>query len=60
VSLENGGFEVENGILGLDCDCYLSVVKFLDSLNHWMMLESNEKQSHSLKNGQIEQYLSTK
>jgi hypothetical protein len=24
-------FEFENGILGLDRDCYLSVVKFLDS-----------------------------
>jgi hypothetical protein len=24
-------FEIENGILGLDRDCYLSVVKFLDS-----------------------------
>jgi hypothetical protein len=25
------GFEIENGVLGLDCDCYLSVVKLLDS-----------------------------
>jgi hypothetical protein len=24
-------FEVENGVLGLDRDCYLSIVKFLDS-----------------------------
>jgi hypothetical protein len=24
-------FEVSNGILGLDRDCYLSIVKFLDS-----------------------------
>jgi hypothetical protein len=24
-------FEIENGVLGLDRDCYLSVVKFLDS-----------------------------
>jgi hypothetical protein len=24
-------FEIENGILGLDRDCYLSIVKFLDS-----------------------------
>jgi hypothetical protein len=24
-------FEVENGMLGLDRDCYLSIVKFLDS-----------------------------
>jgi hypothetical protein len=24
-------FEFENGVLGLDRDCYLSVVKFLDS-----------------------------
>jgi hypothetical protein len=24
-------FEVENGILGLDRDCYLSIVKFLNS-----------------------------
>jgi hypothetical protein len=24
-------FEVENGLLGLDRDCYLSTVKFLDS-----------------------------
>jgi hypothetical protein len=23
-------FEVENGVLGLDRDCYLSIVKFLD------------------------------
>jgi hypothetical protein len=27
----SGGFEIENGVLGLDRDCYLSVVKFLDS-----------------------------
>jgi hypothetical protein len=26
-----GGFEVENGVVGLDRDCYLSIVKFLDS-----------------------------
>jgi hypothetical protein len=26
-----GDFRVENGILGLDRDCYLSIVKFLDS-----------------------------
>jgi hypothetical protein len=26
-----GDFEIENGVLGLDRDCYLSVVKFLDS-----------------------------
>jgi hypothetical protein len=26
-----GGFEIENGLLGLDRDCYLSIVKFLDS-----------------------------
>jgi hypothetical protein len=25
-------FEVENGVLGLDQDIYLSIVKFLDSL----------------------------
>jgi hypothetical protein len=25
------GFEVESGVLGLDRDCYLSIVKFLDS-----------------------------
>jgi hypothetical protein len=25
-------FKVENGVLGLDRDCYLSIVKFLDSL----------------------------
>jgi hypothetical protein len=25
------GFEVENGVLGLDRDAYLSLVKFLDS-----------------------------
>jgi hypothetical protein len=25
-------FEIENGVLGLDQDCYLSIVKFLDSL----------------------------
>jgi hypothetical protein len=25
------GFETENGVLGLDRDCYLSIVKFLDS-----------------------------
>jgi hypothetical protein len=25
------GFEIENGILGLDRDAYLSIVKFLDS-----------------------------
>jgi hypothetical protein len=24
-------FEIDNGMLGLDRDCYLSVVKFLDS-----------------------------
>jgi hypothetical protein len=24
-------FEIENGMLGLDRDCYLSIVKFLDS-----------------------------
>jgi hypothetical protein len=24
-------FSVENGVLGLDRDCYLSIVKFLDS-----------------------------
>jgi hypothetical protein len=24
-------FKIENGILGLDRDCYLSIVKFLDS-----------------------------
>jgi hypothetical protein len=23
--------EIENGVLGLDRDCYLSIVKFLDS-----------------------------
>jgi hypothetical protein len=23
-------FEVDNGVLGLDRDCYLSIVKFLD------------------------------
>jgi hypothetical protein len=26
-------FEIDNGVLGLDRDCYLSVVKFLDSSN---------------------------
>jgi hypothetical protein len=26
------GFEIENGLLGLDRDNYLSIVKFLDSL----------------------------
>jgi hypothetical protein len=26
-----GGFFIENGVLGLDRDCYLSIVKFLDS-----------------------------
>jgi hypothetical protein len=26
-------FEIKNGVLGLDRDCYLSVVKFLDSTN---------------------------
>jgi hypothetical protein len=25
------GFEIENGVLGLNCDVYLSIVKFLDS-----------------------------
>jgi hypothetical protein len=25
------GFDVKNGVLGLDRDCYLSIVKFLDS-----------------------------
>jgi hypothetical protein len=25
-------FEIENGMLGLDRDCHLSIVKFLDSL----------------------------
>jgi hypothetical protein len=25
------GFEFENGVLELDRDCYLSIVKFLDS-----------------------------
>jgi hypothetical protein len=25
-------FEVENGVLGLDRDCYLSLVKFIKSL----------------------------
>jgi hypothetical protein len=25
-----GDFKVENGILGLDWDCYLSIVKFFD------------------------------
>jgi hypothetical protein len=25
-------YEVENGLLGLDRDCYLSIVKFLDLL----------------------------
>jgi hypothetical protein len=25
-------FEIENGVLGLDRDIYLSIVKFLDSL----------------------------
>jgi hypothetical protein len=25
-------FELENGVMGLDRDCYLSVVKFLDLL----------------------------
>jgi hypothetical protein len=25
-------FEIENGVLGLDRDCYLSIVKFLDLL----------------------------
>jgi hypothetical protein len=24
-------FEIENGVFGLDRDCYLSIVKFLDS-----------------------------
>jgi hypothetical protein len=24
-------FELKNGVLGLDRDCYLSIVKFLDS-----------------------------
>jgi hypothetical protein len=24
-------FKVENGVLRLDCDCYLSIVKVLDS-----------------------------
>jgi hypothetical protein len=24
-------FEIENGVLGLDRDCYLSIIKFLDS-----------------------------
>jgi hypothetical protein len=24
-------FEIENGVLGLDRDCYLSIVNFLDS-----------------------------
>jgi hypothetical protein len=24
-------FEIENGLLGLDRDCYLSIVEFLDS-----------------------------
>jgi hypothetical protein len=24
-------FEIDNGVLGLDRDCYLSIVKFLDS-----------------------------
>jgi hypothetical protein len=24
-------FKIENGVLGLDRDCYLSIVKFLDS-----------------------------
>jgi hypothetical protein len=24
-------FEVENGVLGLNCDVYLRIVKFLDS-----------------------------
>jgi hypothetical protein len=24
-------FEIENGVLGFDCDCYLSIVRFLDS-----------------------------
>jgi hypothetical protein len=24
-------FEVENGVLGLDRDCYLSIIKYLDS-----------------------------
>jgi hypothetical protein len=26
-----GDFEIENGVLGLDRDCYLSIVKYLDS-----------------------------
>jgi hypothetical protein len=25
--------DIENGVLGLDRDCYLSIVKFLDSSN---------------------------
>jgi hypothetical protein len=25
-----GGFEIENGVLGLERDIYLSIVKFLD------------------------------
>jgi hypothetical protein len=24
-------FEIDNGVLGLDCDVYLSLVRFLDS-----------------------------
>jgi hypothetical protein len=24
-------FQIENGVLGLDRDCYLSIVRFLDS-----------------------------
>jgi hypothetical protein len=24
-------FEIENGVLGLDRDCYLNIVKFLES-----------------------------
>jgi hypothetical protein len=24
-------FEIKNGLLGIDCDCYLSIVKFLNS-----------------------------
>jgi hypothetical protein len=26
------GFEIENGVLGLERDIYLSIIKFLDSL----------------------------
>jgi hypothetical protein len=29
-----GDFEIKNGVLGLDRDCYLSIVKFL----HWWIL----------------------